>query len=442
MKRSALRPLTTACILAAFALGLFLLILGAVPALMGPITEGSDAGRLAGLLLLCGGPAAASLGITALVVLITARVRAKRGLQGLASLAGAEPVAPGTAPEGLAGTELTAAGERLTRLREVEKALQDLFQAAGGLTGGAARVQEGAAQAAGSVKGQEKVTREAGEGVGRVRESFQGVAATASSGLAAANAGKVSVERLMEKIRQGIEETGFLEERTARMEEMVALIGDVADQTELLSLNASIEAARAGEAGKGFTVVAQQVRKLADRSSKTASEITDLIASMLDSVKKVASYARESFATMKGIQTEIGSISASLGGISTAAAETAGALDRLGQTLDSAISLSNESSLSTEAAQAAAARLSGAVDHVRSLVAGVTGAQEPVEAVPPKPRPAPPPYGMEPLGRELAHDAVPALEAPSAPAVLRPAAPRDAGRTPPREEVEELESAD
>ncbi|MFQ8982366.1 MAG: methyl-accepting chemotaxis protein [Waltera sp.] len=66
----------------------------------------------------------------------------------------------------------------------------------------------------------------------------------------------------------------------------VSMIQDIADETDLLSLNASIEAARAGEAGRGFAVVAEQISKLADQSKRSATEIEQIIQNIMESSGK------------------------------------------------------------------------------------------------------------------------------------------------------------
>ena len=96
-------------------------------------------------------------------------------------------------------------------------------------------------------------------------------------GNTAAQEANTQMEQISQTVHQLKDVIDGLDERTQNIDKIVDAIKDIADQTNMLALNAAIEAARVGEQGQGFAVVAEEVRKLAEQSSKSASEITEII---------------------------------------------------------------------------------------------------------------------------------------------------------------------
>jgi methyl-accepting chemotaxis protein len=115
-----------------------------------------------------------------------------------------------------------------------------------------------------------------------------------------------------EELRNAIEAIDLIEKSSDQIAAIVNVIGEIAGQTNLLAFNASIEAARAGEHGVGFSVVAGEVRKLAERSSEAAREITTLIhesANRVSQGSQVSHRAQEAFGM---ILKSVGSTSESI----------------------------------------------------------------------------------------------------------------------------------
>lgn len=118
-----------------------------------------------------------------------------------------------------------------------------------------------------------------------------------------------SMEMIKQRVGLSSQKVQEMGERSTQIGIIVETIEDIASQTNLLALNAAIEAARAGEHGKGFAVVADEVRKLAERSSTATKEIADLIGNIQTTVNEAVAAMEES-----GIEVENGVVRANQAG--------------------------------------------------------------------------------------------------------------------------------
>lgn len=333
-----------------------------------------------------------ALGIGILIAMLTSWLMARRmGRQLEVVVDASRRIASGDLHTPLPEATRDEVGQLVHAMGEMQGALQDTLRRtsdnAGELSSAARQLGDGVAQMERSVAVQSSASsaiaasmEELTVSITHVSENTGDASRLAQDSDRQAREGRDTINKLIDEINRvsrvvstASERIAGLESESQKISNIVQVIKEIAEQTNLLALNAAIEAARAGEHGRGFAVVADEVRKLSERTSHSTGEITGMVASIQDSTRQAVAgidegvsavgnsveHARHAGETISALQDIARQVADLIGEVDSALREQSTASAEVGKRIEEIATHTEETSAATSQALRSAETLNG-----------------------------------------------------------------------------------